>query len=53
MVFSVAVVGAILAHNALGTQKKAASKTAAKSAVKPAAKRAVKVVAKKAPARKK
>jgi poly(3-hydroxybutyrate) depolymerase len=48
-----AVVKFILAHNDLGTLKKAAGKTAAKSAVKPTAKRAVKVVAKKAPARKK
>ena len=39
----------ILAHNDLGTKKKAA----AKSAAKPTAKRAVKAVAKKAPARKK
>jgi poly(3-hydroxybutyrate) depolymerase len=44
-----AVVKFILAHNDLGTKKKAA----AKSAAKPTAKRAVKAVAKKAPARKK
>jgi poly(3-hydroxybutyrate) depolymerase len=60
-----AVVKFILAHNDLGTKKKAAPKTtaktavkaapkvAAKSAAKPTAKRAVKAVAKKAPARKK
>jgi poly(3-hydroxybutyrate) depolymerase len=60
-----AVVKFILAHNDLGTKKKAAPKTTAKTAVKvaptaaaksvakPTAKRAVKAVAKKAPARKK
>jgi len=60
-----AVVKFILAHNDLGTKKKAAPKTTAKTAVKAApkaaaksaakttAKRAVKAVAKKAPARKK
>jgi len=56
-----AVVKFILAHNDLGTQKKAAPKKTAKTAVKAApkvaakttAKRAVKAVAKKAPARKK
>jgi poly(3-hydroxybutyrate) depolymerase len=60
-----AVVKFILAHNDLGTNKKAAPKTtaktavkatpkaAAKSAAKTTAKRAVKAVAKKAPARKK
>jgi hypothetical protein len=55
------VVKFILAHNDLGTQKKAAPKKTAKTAVKAApkvaakttAKRAVKAVAKKAPARKK
>jgi len=56
-----AVVKFILAHNDLGTKKKAAPKKAAKtapkaavkSAAKPTAKRAVKAVAKKAPSRKK
>jgi poly(3-hydroxybutyrate) depolymerase len=60
-----AVVKFILAHNDLGTKKKAAPKTAAKTAAKtapkaavkaaakPTAKRAVKTVAKKAPSRKK
>ena len=56
-----AVVKFILAHNDLGTQKKAAPKKTAKTAVKaapkvaakPTAKRAVKAVAKKAPSRKK
>jgi poly(3-hydroxybutyrate) depolymerase len=60
-----AVVKFILAHNDLGTKKKAAPKTAAKTAAKtapkaavkaaakPTAKRAVKAVAKKAPSRKK
>jgi poly(3-hydroxybutyrate) depolymerase len=48
-----ALVKFILAHNDLGTKKKAAPKTTAKTAAKPTAKRAVKAVAKKAPARKK
>jgi poly(3-hydroxybutyrate) depolymerase len=51
------VVKFILAHNATGTPKKAASKTAVRASAKPAskapAKKTVKVVAKKAPARKK
>ena len=48
-----ALVKFILAHNDLGTKKRAAQKTTAKTAAKPTAKRAVKAVAKKAPARQK